>query len=467
MSSSASSMAGEKQGIGTILGCDDRTRATSLRRTLSADMSSKKWLAQHGFYPIKKIASSNGLCVALKSSSLSSSEEEDYEDEEEEYRGPGDRFDVWSSIQEQKIKDKVGSEKPTGEFDIWSSIISQKQNQADDSKSPPYVHPLVKRSSSSLTQKSLQVCTESLGSETGSDEFSSSETEKGEEEEEQTQQEEEVEEEKRHVVETFEVVKYNYSAARKSPPRSFPPPLPSLSRDGNGAAASLRMQTHRDNGRLVVEAVSVPSQRNFTAQRQDGRLVLTFLNTSIEDQNDDEFDVQFENFEDEEEDEEIEIDEDEEDEPKVISTRVINVHRLALMMNKPIGFAYRNASPWPNKFNKDEESDEVQLVKAAPIAQSLPPRPPVTRMIPAPPATGTPVAAAAASFNAYEYYWRASKQPTPATKATTLKNDIVENKQTRTNDNNQAALRGEYLVKGCKEPRRSLLFLEPFCIATS
>lgn len=80
---------------------------------------------------------------------------------------------IWSAIQKDKNKE---SEK-AGAFDIWSSIVSQKTNE-DASKSssslpPPYVHPLVKRSQSSLSEKSLEICTENLGSETGSDGLSS------------------------------------------------------------------------------------------------------------------------------------------------------------------------------------------------------------------------------------------------------------------------------------------------------
>jgi len=41
-------------------------------------MSSKKWLAQNGFSPMKKIASSEIFFVSLAYSSSSSSEGEDY-----------------------------------------------------------------------------------------------------------------------------------------------------------------------------------------------------------------------------------------------------------------------------------------------------------------------------------------------------------------------------------------------------
>jgi hypothetical protein len=87
----------EKQGIVTILGSGSkRTKDASLQRTLSADMSSKKWLAQNGFSPMKKIESSEKISVSLAYSSSSSSEgEEDYEERKEQVEGPG-QFDMWT-----------------------------------------------------------------------------------------------------------------------------------------------------------------------------------------------------------------------------------------------------------------------------------------------------------------------------------------------------------------------------------
>ncbi|OMP03346.1 hypothetical protein CCACVL1_02472 [Corchorus capsularis] len=378
----------KKQGIVSILGMDsDHTRpsnnksASSLRRTLSADMSSKKWLTQHGFSPLKKIASSDEFPVSI----LDSSSEEE-EEETEETRG---QFDIWASIQQEK-KQKELDQKP-GQFDIWSSIISQQKAEEESSKSlpPPYIHPLVKRSASSLSEKSLEICTESLGSETGSDGFSSYPPSETGDMEEDTKEEDQQLQQLQHqkpesLITSFDaeeprIVKYDVSK-KLSSNRSFPPPIPSLSsRDG----ASLRMKTHRDNGRLVLEAVSVPSQNNFLAQRQDGRL-------------------------------------------------------------------------------------------------SLPMRPRVARLIPSPPSTAAAAAGAASSFNAYEYYWRPNQ---PMSKATILNpiaqkdNNSSNKQQALSNDQQQQQLlvfRGnkvDYfvpLLKGCKEARRpSLLFWEPYCIATS
>ncbi|KAJ6299779.1 hypothetical protein OIU76_020713 [Salix suchowensis] len=502
------SMMVPKQGIVSILGSDvERTKsaAASLRRTLSADMSSKKWQAQHGFYPLKKIASSDQF-PACNIADSSSSEDEDYEDGPKgtaaEAQG---QFDVWSSIQEDKNKKEV--EKP-GQFDVWSSILSQKEKE--DSKSvQPYVHPLVKRSASSLSEKSLEICTENLGSETGSDGFSSyppSETGDAEEEKEEEQRQER--ETQKFDAEDLRVPKYNLAAAncKKSQPRSFPPPIPSLSgRDG----ASVLMKSRRDNGRLVLEAVSVPSQNNFHAQRQDGRLVLTFANTVDQDEEErqekeemnvmEQFDVDIDEDEKdcEEDDEEVEeVDEEVvedgeseiggkevryamEEAPK-LSGGVISVHRLALMVNKSMVFANRNPT-WPSKFNDIDKFGEVELITS--LAQSLPPRAPVARMIPSPPAatTATTTAKAAASFNACEYFWK----PKSMTTATSVLNPISQKQGAHDSksalsksfspdeQHELVVLRGNKgdhtvpLLNSCKEQRKSLLFWEPHCIATS
>ncbi|CAN6557347.1 unnamed protein product [Malus baccata var. baccata] len=519
----------EKQGIVTVLGPSDseRTKAASLRRTLSADMSSKRWLAQNGFSPMKKIASSEELCGSadMRDNSSSSSEDEDhYQDQRKA------KFHTWSSIDEQaqrqKNKAEAAKQQP-GQADLWSSIVCQKANEEEASKvatAAPYVHPLVKKQSSALTKKSLEVCTESLGSETGSEGFSSYPTsqtsdievvEKDQQEDQAVvQQEEEKEKEKPQRSKAFDenefrAVKYNSAASKKLPSaRSSPPPLSSLSGcDG----VSVHMRTHRDNGRLVLEAVSIPSPNNFRAERHDGRLVLTFLNATpssceapkceeVADEEEKFREEEFEenvNFEEGEEEKEseksdgddvdVDVDDDqdeekESDEVEKLTSRVANVHRLALMMNKPIGLANKTHG-WTNKFNEVEkyggDEEEVEVVEPTPIAKSLPPRPGrLARLIPKPLAT-TKTAAAAASFNAYEYYWRtkpttAALNPLPPPTSQSLKNNGFVSKNQLANERQQLLVlrgnKGDHLLpfsKGCKEPRRSLLFWEPYCIATS
>ncbi|KAK8686021.1 hypothetical protein V6N13_125049 [Hibiscus sabdariffa] len=346
-------------------------------------MSSKKWLSQQGLSPLKKVASS--LQFPASSITDSSSEGEELE-------------------------------KPV-QFNVWSSILSRKVD-AESSKSVPvsYIHPLVRRSASSLSEKSLEICTESLGSETGSDGFSSylyPPSETGDMQEgDQREKDQQHQHQKQERITCFDqgeeprILKhYNYDVVKKptNHHRSFPPPIPSLSRkDG----ASLRIKTRRDNGRLVVEAVSMPSQNNFVAQRQNGRLVLTFSSTQ------------------EDEVRELEEEDDSFGEEEKLSIGAMNVHRLAVMVNK-------------------EDKVEPTTI-SPPLGQSLRPLPSRVsgKMITSSP----PSMAAATSFNAYEYYWRRPNQP------------MSKNYQ-------QQLL--VMVSKGCKEPRRSLLFWEPYCIATS
>ncbi|XP_022153041.1 protein FAF-like, chloroplastic [Momordica charantia] len=257
---------------------------------------------------------------------------------------------------------------------------------------------------------------------------------------------------------------------KKSPPRSFPPPLPSLSSpDG----ASVCIHSRRENGRLVLDAVSVPSRKNFIADRRDGRLVLSFVTTPVVEE-EDEFEQllarELEEVKDseiaEEKDEgnDLETEELELEIPR-LSSSVMNFHRLALMMKKkPNGLVNRNP-PWP----KEKDTSEP----LTPLSQSLPPRPP------------SPLATAATSLNAYEYYWRSKptgksagiqnsigqQQPQPI-KSVTRK--LISSDNQMANEKQQVLVlrgnRGDYLVplsNGCKLPRRSLLLREPCCIATT
>ncbi|XP_057455892.1 protein FAF-like, chloroplastic [Lotus japonicus] len=544
----------QKHGIVTILGCDtEKNKASSLRRTLSADMSSKKWLPQNGSSPKQKIASSEQLSDPKTiADSFSSSSEEDYEenkDLEAEAEAERERLEIWSSIQRNKKEEQ--DKAVAGSIDTWSSIISMKSNDEISKSLPPYIHPLVKRSKScSLSVKSLEICTESLGSETGSDgvfspsSYTSSETRETEEAEqqetkqeaEQEKQEEKVEEPEEEEVE--EIPRYNNYAVtattKKSLPRSFPPPLPPLS--NQTGPSLLHMRPYRDNGRLVLEAVTLPSLNNFSVQRQDGRLVLTFANPQEEPMEEDEAEYmeeeeneydyvedlkeEFGGFEMEEdddgddvdqgeekqdEDEEFDVDDSDGEETEEVgesenvvkdvvmekglkfSSGATSVKRVALMVNKPIGLVNRNPS-WSEKFNEEgnfENVNEVEDASPCQIAQSLPPRPRVARLIPSKTAMNSATASAAASlnFNAYEQYWRTTTKSSTNgvtnplaqedNKNSALKN-YNSNKLIVSNENQQVLVlrgkNGDYLVhnlKSCKDSRRSFLFWEPYCIATS
>ncbi|KAE8700226.1 U-box domain-containing protein 23 [Hibiscus syriacus] len=404
---------------------------------------------------------SGPLSKSLGLSSASTITEDAINGTEKQGMPSSEEFPVFvtdSSSEGDDCQDKE-LEKPC-QFDIWSSIISKKaNNDSSISLPPPYVHSLVKRSANGLSEKSLEICTESLGSETGSDGFSSyppSETSYAEEDQHGVLQQQKTAcfDDENDQPRTVKCNKYNVIGKKSPQHGSFPPPISSLSRKGG---ASVRMETHRDNGRLVLEAVSVPSMNNFFAQRQDGRLVLTFANTINEA-------GVFESF-----GTEANIFDDEEDVCREMEHGIklecgaTNVHRSAAMMNKPLWFANRNPT-WPKSF------DEI-VEPTAP-----PPAPRVARLIPPPQST-----TAAASFNAYEYYWRRHDQPM-SSKAAILTSfsqqspQLFFSKKQTANDHHQHQMvvlrgnNGHYLVplsKGCKEAWRSVIFLFPYCIATS
>lgn len=167
-------------------------------------------------------------------------------------------------------------------FDSWSSIRQSKMPT-----SPAYVHPIIPatypfRSTRVLNQRSLDMCTESLGSESGSDGYFDIDhcfddaaavilprkVLNG------------IDRYHDKVNKELSQVNYHCSIGRTSKVRSFPPPLPSISRrDG----VCINMKPHRRDGKLIIEAVPVPSQNYLHCRRQNGRLLLSFVNTTFED----------------------------------------------------------------------------------------------------------------------------------------------------------------------------------------
>ncbi|KAF3560678.1 hypothetical protein DY000_02018252 [Brassica cretica] len=437
----------KQQGIVTILGSADcnipsnTSSAPSLRRTFSADLSSKNWVSQNGFSPMKRISSSEKL--------------RDEEQDEESRSG----FDIWAQIQDDKSKKNEETE--PGQSDVWSSILSDKKKvseSSNDTVPPPYVHPLMKRASS-LSEKSLEICTESLGSETGCEGFSwhaSSETGDAEIEVLNVTVTKEEEETETEVVEIEQepITFPNYTPCIELPRGSFPPPIRSLTSQSGSA---LHMKTRRDNGRLVLEAVSMPSHNNFSAKRQDGHLLLAFAEIS------DEFDIASDEEDESAElqwfDDEVEEEEEVQDEfaykPNGLQYKqpqtqsgLITVHRLA---HKPIGVPKRN-SRWPAADEFETKSD---------VVHSLPPRPRVAHLARSikPPSTVDDTVGAAC-FNACDYSWNP-----------TITENLGHNTKTQFQAPNYVhksiGLGHDGWINGCKERRRSLLSVEPFCIATS
>ncbi|XP_059632541.1 protein FANTASTIC FOUR 3-like [Cornus florida] len=154
------------------------------------------------------------------------------------------------------------------DFGGWSSLqtlynTSQSPKQDLDRESS-YVPPLqLNQPSFKLSDKSLDMCTENLGSETGTDiaESSSFSLSESDEESRNSPAREQLKSRQQQHVESSKKVINS---------RKFPPPLTTMS--------GLQVRSHREGGRLVIEAVETPSRPScFQAERSHGRLRLCFL----------------------------------------------------------------------------------------------------------------------------------------------------------------------------------------------
>lgn len=131
---------------------------------------------------------------------------------------------------------------------------SQNSKEVTEKDDSVYVHPLVKKSSSKLSPKSLEMCTESLGSESGHEFLTSVAFDESTE---FTPRENCLKMEPKQLVRS----------------KSFPPPLTSISCSGN-----VQVRPHREGGRLVIKAVPVSANLScFEAERGGGRLRLRLL----------------------------------------------------------------------------------------------------------------------------------------------------------------------------------------------
>lgn len=119
-----------------------------------------------------------------------------------------------------------------------------------------------------LSQKSLELCTENLGSETGSDDSSDSNILSFPSMDARCS--------KSTTTTTTTTTRRGHghvSSAKKGNTRSFPPPLTTIS-----GSNSIQVRPHREGGRLIIEAVEAPCNRTcFEAERSNGRLQLKFL----------------------------------------------------------------------------------------------------------------------------------------------------------------------------------------------
>ncbi|CAN6589069.1 unnamed protein product [Malus baccata var. baccata] len=189
------------------------------------------------------------------------------------------------------INKKDNKEVEVAGWSFLQSVANQTQTAKSESEAEKvYVHPLVKRSASVLSPRSLEMCTESLGNETGSENGGDKLSlllHKIESPLLSLGSSGEVNPNPRcstTTITTSESPKIlsdnNVQATPKrlksgsATTTNFPPPLTSIS-GSNG----VQVMPHREGGRLILKAVTVvsPPTANFQAERGDGRLRLTLL----------------------------------------------------------------------------------------------------------------------------------------------------------------------------------------------
>lgn len=166
----------------------------------------------------------------------------------------------------------------------WSFL--QNLTKTENGNNKVYVHPTVKRSASMLNEKSLEMCTESLGSETGSNAGESSDDLSL------------LSYDARNDVTNINSNNMNNCVSRRvNRASNFPPPLTSITDFGG-----VHVRPHREGGRLILEAIASPSiTPYFHAERCDGRLRLSLVETVYDYDGDDEDYEEEEEVEDEEE----------------------------------------------------------------------------------------------------------------------------------------------------------------------
>ncbi|KAF3457178.1 hypothetical protein FNV43_RR01835 [Rhamnella rubrinervis] len=178
-----------------------------------------------------------------------------------------------SESSSKEVSDKCQTSKNSDMGGGWSFLqaLSNGSQQGQKlEKESLYVHPLVKRSASTLSEKSLSLCTENLGSETGTDIIDDGD-------ESNIFSEISVDSTEGVNLPRMEEQREKQSSqclvAKKAKARSFPPPLTTISgRD------SLHVRPHREDGRLIIKAVKAPSKQScFQAERTNGRLRLCLL----------------------------------------------------------------------------------------------------------------------------------------------------------------------------------------------
>ncbi|CAH9133132.1 unnamed protein product [Cuscuta epithymum] len=378
-----------KQGISSILAPenDDQggSSAPSIRRTLSADMSSKKWASQTGFAPEEE----------RRSSSVSDRPGQD---------------EVWRAIQEKRLINHGSDDLHQGPPPTITRAAALPSASSTESFSSildsslrrdvfaPYIQP--KKQPKKLSAKSLFLCTEILGSETGAEDFQS---------------------DLPPLPTNRKKPPLMNMYMKRSAPRPLPPPLPSL--DMNKTTVQVR--TRREDGRLIVEAVSVPPREHLRAERSNGRLFISLINSGSGNGKPKEEEPEFVfNFEEaevrNEEDEEEEGDDGDKEE------QGDDRNGMGIPAEQDSSFSGRRCPPpmrFPGLIFKKNRALMEDLIVNQAHSRSLPPAPGVAGLV-----RENPPVVSVTFVNDYDYFWR----PKPATPS---KDGAAEHLIQKLNDN--------------------------------
>ncbi|CAN7067744.1 unnamed protein product [Brassica rapa subsp. trilocularis] len=196
-------------------------------------------------------------------------------------------FDSFNAEDTRTFKDDKPAASSVPESNCWSFLQSLSSGSSSKTTSSEKENTYVQRPSScrTLSDESLALCTENLGSETGSD---------------ITDVEDlfllslsDVQTKKLGETRTLKTRKENVS------PSDLPPPLTSM--------RCIQMRPHREDGRLVMTATKAPPRNMcFQADRSNGRLRLSILKDSDDEIVEDEEEATKHEETDEEEEEEEE-----------------------------------------------------------------------------------------------------------------------------------------------------------------
>ncbi|KAF8079802.1 hypothetical protein N665_0999s0001 [Sinapis alba] len=203
-------------------------------------------------------------------------------------------LDSFNAEDTRNFKDDKPAASSVPESSGWSFLQSLSTGSSSKTTSSEKEKTYVQRPSScrTLSDESLALCTENLGSETGSD---------------VTDVEDlfllslsDVHTKKLGETRTLKSRKENVS------PSDLPPPLTSMR-----GSQCIQMRPHREDGRLVMTATKAPPRNMcFQADRSNGRLRLSILKDSDETVEDEEETIEPKETEEEEEEEDV-LDNDE------------------------------------------------------------------------------------------------------------------------------------------------------------